>query len=275
MQIAFVPRAAAAALALAVSAVMTTAAAQIIPGSQLSFTGTASAQDIGRPGVVLDFFPQVVAGTSGNTGTFASLNRSSGAGVSGSIADLLVSKGPQSIPGFLTLGGYRFDLLSLPSGPFGQSQCYVAPRPGQRCTPYQSELGNPLPTDPLSPFYMVNFASGDPNAPISSVVAFNLIGTVTGPGGATLDFFGTISSVFPGLPFQYVLGGLEEAGGAGQALPGLTFTGTFYAGGRSFASGAFSDEFAGVEVVPEPATVALVAVGIAGVAGVARRRRGA
>lgn len=269
MQPSSFPRVAVAALALVLTTAATTAAAQIVPGSRLTFTGTGDATDLGLPGVVLDFQPRVVARATGNTGTFASLNRGAGAGVSGSIADLLVGRGPQHIDNFLVLGGYRFDLESLPSGPFGQSQCYVAPAPGQLCTPYQSELGKPLPTDPLSPFYLANLPSGDPSAPITSVVAFNLIGTVTGPGGVTSSFFGTISSVFAGLSFQEVLGGLEGAGMIEQALPGITFTGTFFAGGRAFGS----DEFAGTEVVPEPATLMLVAVGVAGVAKLARRRR--
>lgn len=262
------PRVALAALVLVLTTSATPAAAQIVPGSRLTFTGTADAQDIGTPGVVLDFQPTVVAGTSGNTGTFASLNRSAGAGVSGTIADLLVGRGAQRIPSFLVFGGYRFDLQALPSGPFGQTQCYVDPAPGQFCTPYQSALGNPLPTDPLSPFYMANFASGDPSAPISSVVAFNLIGTVTGPLGRSTSFFGTILTLFPGLPYQYVLGGLEGAGAAGQALPGITFTGTFFAGDRAFRA----DEVLEAAVVPEPTTIALVGVGLVG-AGVARRRR--
>lgn len=275
MRLPSVLSAAAAVFALAVTAAVTPVTAQIAAGSRLTFTGTADATDLGTPGVLLDFRPTVVAEAAGNTGTFASLNRRSGVGVTGSIADLIVGRGPQAISGFLRLGGYRFDLQGLPSGPFGQGQCYVAPVPGQTCTPYQSALGDPRPTDPLSPFYLANVPSGDQGG-ITAVVAFNLFGTVTGPGGATSTFFGTIASMFPGLSYQEVLGGLEGAGMEQQPLPGITFTGTFFAGGRAFRADAFDADLAEVAVTPEPGTVALVAAGLAGVAGLgglARRRR--
>ena len=55
-----------AALAI-VATTATTAAAQITPGSTLTFTGTANATDVGLPGVILDFNPRVTAGPSGNT----------------------------------------------------------------------------------------------------------------------------------------------------------------------------------------------------------------
>ena len=262
--------AAVAAFALAAASLATPAAAQIAPGSLFSFTGSADARDIGTPGVVLDFTPTVVASATGNTGTFASLNRSSGVGVSGSIADLLVGRGPQPIANFLVIGGYRFDLLSLPGGPFGQRECYTKKATfWQTCTPYQSALGAPKPTDPLSPFYMVNVPSGIPEMPMVAVVSFNLIGTVTSATGATSSFFGTISTTLPG-SYQEVLGGLEAAGAAEQSLPGIPFTGTFVVGGeRAFLAA----EFAEAEVVPEPATVALVAAGLAAVGAATRGRR--
>ncbi|GJG89296.1 hypothetical protein tb265_44770 [Gemmatimonadetes bacterium T265] len=246
------------------------AAAQIAPGSTLTFTGTADATDIGLPGVILDFMPRIVAASSGNTGTFASLNRRGGPGVSGHIDDIRVGNGPQSLSNFVTLGGYRFTLGALPSGTFGQDACYVDPAPGQTCTPYQSVQGDPSVNDGLSPFYVANLASGNPNAPINSVATFGLLGTVTGPGGTTSNFFGTISSYFVGLPYQVVLYTLEQ-----QGLQGLTFTGTFVAGapiGRVVGNGGVGTGVPSA-VVPEPSTYALVGAGLVAVAGLARRRR--
>lgn len=246
--------------ALAAVAVFTHAAtAQITPGSTFTFTGTADATDIGLPGVILDFVPRVVAASSGNTGSFTSLNTGVASGVSGHIGGIRVGNGDESIVNFLTIGGYRFDVTSLPSGGFGQDDCYVDPVPGQTCTPYQSVQGDPSVNAGLSPFYVTNVASGNPDAPINSTAAFGLTGTVTGPGGYMSGFTGTISSTFVGTPYQYVLYNLEQEG-----LSGLTFTGTFVAGpviGRT-----------GVSVTPEPATYALVAVGLAGVAGATRWR---
>lgn len=243
-----------------VAALLThTASAQITPGSTFTFTGTADATDIGLPGVMLDFAPHVIAAVSGNTGSFASLNTLDASGVSGDIRGIRVGNGAQSIANFVTIGGYHFDVTFLPSGGFGQADCYVDPVPGQTCTPFQSVQGDPLNNDGLSPFNVTNVASGDPQAPINSTAAFDLTGTVTGPGGYVSGFTGTISSAFVGAPYQYVLYDLEQEG-----LYGLTFTGTFVAGPVIGGSGT--------SVTPEPATYALVAIGLAGVAGVARRR---
>ncbi len=247
---------------VATAAVATAAAAQIAPGSTLTFTGTADATDVGLGGVFLNFVPRVVAAQSGNTGSFASLD-SRGAGVSGQIDDIRVGNGPQSIPNFLTLGGYRFTLTSLPTGPYGQDACYIDPAPGQTCTPYQSVQGNPSVNAGLSPFFVENVESGNSDAPINSTAAFRVLGTVAGPGGAMSDFVGTISASFIGLPYQYALYTLEQEG-----LQGLTFTGTFVAGAS--ITGAADG---GLAVVPEPATYALVAAGLVGIGGVARRRR--
>lgn len=227
----------------------TSAAAQIAPGSTLVFAGAADATDIGSPGVVLDFSPYALTRGGQNTGAFAFVNAASG-GPIGTLRQVTVGSGPQSVPGFLTIGGYTFDLLSLPSGPYPQTDCRVAPVVGQRCTPFQS------PGTAISPFNLVNQASGDPNAPINALVSFNLIGTVTDPNGYTSAFTGTISSTFIGYSYQDVLGALEGQGPAG--LPDVPFTGTFVAGA----------------VLPEPGTYALVAAGLLGVAGLARARVG-
>ena len=262
--------------AAAVAAFGTAAAAQVAAGSVLTFQGAADALDLGTPGVQLDFVGPVAIGTAGNTGSFAGLNRPSGAAVTATVSDLLVGQGPQPIANLLTVGGYRFSLTVLPRGPFGQAECYVAPAAGQTCTPYQGELGNPRPgIDLLSPFYMANLP-GDATTPLYAAVAFNLVGTVAGPRGPASAFFGTIYTVLPG-SYQQVLGGLEFAGGFGAPLPGVPFSGRFVVGGRSGASGMAEIVDIGFDptVAPEPATVALVAGGLVLVAGAARRRRSA
>ena len=211
------PRASRLAFALAATvaaapAVTTTAGAQLTPGSTLYFTGTADATDIGSPGVILNFDKKVFADAFANTGVFAAFNDAKGKSTSGKIQNILVGNGPQPIEKFLQFGAYRFDLASLPSSGYGQDECRIDPAPGQTCTPYQS------PGFELSPFYLVNYASGDPDNPISSTVAFDLIGTVRGPGNAMSSFFGTISTTVPGVPYQYVLYGLEAGRTAGDLL---------------------------------------------------------
>lgn len=264
------PHAASVALTLALTgAAATPAAAQIAAGSQLTFSGTATATDLGYPGVLLDFVPEIAVAATGNTGTFASLNRRNGTGITGGAADFVVGLGPQFVRNVFVIGGYRFNLTALPAGVFGQDECYTREAaPGQTCTPYQSALGDPRPTDPLSPFYLANVATGDPSMPIASVVAFNLIGTVTGPGGATSPFAGVISTILPG-SYQAILGGLEQAGAAGAGIPGIPFTGRFVAGSPDFL---FADQV-DVAVTPEPGTVALLGAGLVVVGGAARRRR--
>ena len=270
MRSSFVPSAALAALVC----IAGSAAAQIAPGSTLTFTGTADATDIGLGGVVLDFTPQVVAGTSGNTGTFASLNTRDGSGRTGSIADIRVGHGPEPIPNLLQIGGYAFTLASLPSGPFGQAACYTDQfAVGQTCTPYQSVQGTPAVNAGLSPFYVANI-SANADGSINSIAAFNLIGTVAGPGNTTSSFFGTIAATFTGLPYQVVLYTLEQ-----QGLQGLTFTGWFTAGtpmgGARGNGGASLVSVAGGDatVTPEPSTLLLAAVGVLGIARVAARKR--
>jgi hypothetical protein len=117
------PRTALAVLALVVpatvAAVASPAAAQIAPGSTLVFTGTADATDLGSPGVLLDFGRHVTAGTSANTGAFASLNNQ-GHGATGSIERLTVGTGVQPIGNVVHLGGFTFDLEWVPSGSYGQ-----------------------------------------------------------------------------------------------------------------------------------------------------------
>ena len=185
------------------------------------------------------------ANPSANTGTFASLNKSQ-KGANGSIESITVGSGPQATRKVVHFGPYKFDLVSVPSGMYGQDDCYVAPAVGQHCTPYQ------LPGFELSPFYLENVASGSSDAMFTALVSFDVTGTVTASGAAS-DFRGTISTTFEGLSYQEALLGLELYG-----LENVPFTATF---------------ITGAAVAPEPTTAAFLAIGLAGLAGLARHRR--
>jgi hypothetical protein len=261
--------------------------AQIAPGSTLVFTGTANATDIGTPGVLLDFDKRVNVDPTANTGTFASLDRRNGA--NGQIDAIRVGNGPQSLANFLRVGAYTFDLRSVPSGTYGQDDCYVLPTPEkQQCTPFQSVAGDPTTNIGLSPFFVENFFTGDTAAPFNSIAAFNVLGTVNGPGRTSSNFFGTIAATFVGKSYQEALGELEFKG-----LRGVTFTGTFVAGappamttgpwagpaaGSAFGSAGLQSgpvALAAETVVPEPSTIALLATGLGVLGAAARRRRSA
>ena len=240
------------------------AAAQIAPGSTLTFTGTADATDIGLKGVMLDFSKRVTASASGNTGAFAWLN-GPGTDATGKISGIRVGNGAEYINDFFQIGDYKFSLNGLPSGSYPQAPCYTDQFAlGQTCTPFQSVQGVPDNNAGLSPFYVAN-VSMNADSSLNSTAAFDLFGTVTGPAGTVSSFSGTIASAFPGTPYQIVLYTLENYG-----LQGLDFTGTFTVGAGVGGGGIGGTD---ATVTPEPTTVALVVAGLLGVVGVSRRRR--
>ena len=259
------PRAALAVLARAalpsslLLALGTAPAAAQATGGTLTFTGVADASELGSPGVLLEFGTHVRLDPAQNTGIFAHLNNNGGPSAAGSMETITVGNGPQPVSRALHIGGYSFDLSFLPSGSYGQDDCYVAPAVGQLCTPYQ------LPSNELSPFYLENVAAGGSDAMFTAIVSFDVAGTVTGRG-ATHQFTGTITTVFEGLSYQEALMGLEQHG-----LRDVPFTGTFVVGAGGVSAGTLSS--ASVAVVPEPGTVALVGSGLAMLVGVARRRK--
>lgn len=246
--------------AVATPVVARPAAAQLAPGSTLTFSGVANATDVGSPGVFLDFLGRVTVDRAGVTGGFAPLARP-GQPATGAIANLTVGSGPQQIGQVLQLGAFRFDLTHLPTGTYGQDECYVAPLVGQKCTPYQ------FPAYTLSPFYLENLATPGTDGVFTALISFDVAGTVTAYG-QTQNFRGTISSIFVGASFQEALGGLEAYG-----LPAVPFTGRFVVEHDVRALGASAQLAPAMMVTPEPGTVMLVATGLLGVAGVAARRR--
>ena len=250
-----------AALAVVVATPVVTrpAAAQLAPGSTVTFSGVANATDLGSPGVFLQFLGPVTVDPAGLTRSFAPLGRP-GQPATAAIQNFVVGVGPQSVPGVLQLGQFRFDLTHLPSGRYGQDQCYVAPAVGQQCTPYQ------FPSYELSPFYLENLATPGTDDVFTALISFDVTGTVTARG-VTQTFFGTISTTFVGASFQEALGGLEATG-----LQGVPFTGRFVVGGPAAVASA-AQLAPAMMVTPEPGTVLLVASGLLGVGGVAARRR--
>ncbi len=259
-------RSALAALVLGAGATFASSAtAQVAPGSTLRFTGMADAMDLGSPGVLLDFDKRVTADPLGGTGTFASLNpkpkkpgKKPAKGANGSIRSITVGNGPQSVRKFVQFGPYKFDLEYVPSGVYGQDDCYVAPEVGQRCTPYQS------PGYELSPFYLENLAAAPgSDAMFTALVKFDVAGLVTAHG-RTSGFTGTFTTMFEGVSYQEALGGLEQYG-----LEDIPFTGSFVADGPAFRMMALSAQ---TTVTPEPSTVMLMAIGLVGVMVVARKR---
>jgi hypothetical protein len=236
--------AAGAALGLAATA----AGAQVTPGSTLHFTGTVDVIHADDHTLTLDFKPDVIFSRAPNTGSFAVLDLAPPPGVAGRIRNFAVDNGVQHVPGFVTIGGYTFDLLYMPAGTSGPDDCLVDPAPDQRCTPPHHGDAAGLST----PFTLANMASGDPGAPINSVAWFDLQGTVRGPGSSVASsFVGTFEAIFLGLSYQEVLFAAETG-----ALTGVEF----------------SARFTALAAVPEPSTYGLVATGLLGVLGAARRR---
>ena len=229
---------------LALGAFASHASAQITPGSRLELSGLVDATDIGAAGIVLDFQPGTLTSGAGSTGSFASIPATGGA-----IRGMTVGVGPIALPSFVTFGGYRFDVTFIPTGSFGQGQCYVEPAVGQTCTPIQSP--NPFP----SPFDLTNYDSGNPEAPFRSVASFQVQGFVTGPGNVTSPFVGVIAAEFPTMSFQEALMTVETTG-----IRDIRYTATF------------TTTVGTVTTTPEPSTWALLATGLAGVVVLARRR---
>ena len=222
--------------------------AQITPGSTLRFGGTANVIHTEEHDLFVRFDQAVVSSRSPSTGTFAALG-ATGSGVAGTIVDFEVVVGPQPIAGFVTLGGYTFDLFDMLPGTSTPDDCLNEQlAPGQSCTPPRHDVEGVS-----TPFTLFNLASGDPNAPINSIAWFDVRGMVRGPGSLTPSpFIGRFEASFPGLSYQEVLFTVEAAG-----LQGVDF----------------SAQFTVLSTVPEPSTYALATTGLVGLLGVAHARR--
>jgi hypothetical protein len=224
------------------------AGAQVTPGSTLSFGGSANVIHTEEHDLFVQFDRAEVVSRAPSTGSFASFGAAS-PGVTGSVRDFEVVVGPQPIAGFVTLGGYTFDLLDMLPGTSTPDDClneqFLA---GQRCTPPRHDVEGVS-----TPFTLVNVASGNPSAPLNSIAWFDVRGMVRGPGSMMASpFIGRFEASFLGLSYQEVLFAAEA-----NQLRGVDF----------------SAQFTVVSTVPEPSTYALAATGLVALFGVARVRR--
>jgi hypothetical protein len=147
------------------------------------------------------------------------------------------------MPDFMTFSAapnITFTLTELFAGTDGDTQCFIAPAPGQQCTP-------DVPVQ--SPYNLNNTTLN------SSTASFNLAGfEVDSLTGNTIPFTGIFSTQFPNQNYQTLLETVNNGG---------TITTSFSA---SFATSA--------PTAPEPGTWILLAIG-AGAIGLAYRRRAA
>jgi hypothetical protein len=238
-----------AAAAAALVFVVPSAEAQVVPGSTLRFTGRADVTHTEEHDLFVGFDEAAITSGAPSTGSFAALGAAT-PGVTGSIRDFEVVVGLQPIAGFVTLGGYTFDLFDMLPGTSTPDDCLNERfLPGQSCTPPRHDVEGVS-----TPFTLVNIASGDPNAPLNSIAWFDVRGTVRGPGSLTPSpFIGRFEASFVGLSYQEVL---------------------FLAEANQLRGVDFAAQFTVTSTVPEPSTYALAATGLVGLLGVAGARRG-
>ncbi len=151
----------------------------------------------------------------------------------GVIQGVTVGQGATSLPSFLTMAGYTFNMTSILPGNFSNAQCALVPAAGQVCT------------IPGSGFNWTNTTVAQ------STGSFTFLGTVVTPTAQMFSIRGTYTAtVF--LPYQIAF--VQFGSGPGQVAP------------YSLTIQAFS-------TVPEPSTIALTCCGLFATLAFASRRR--
>jgi hypothetical protein len=177
---------------------------------------------------------------SGNTGSFAALNNTTG-----SILDLASTQIGMSVPNWITFTAAPNIVLNLTSvdpGSYTQTDCTMAPALGQTCTP-----GPPAPQP--NPFSLTNLEVG---GTLGSVASITFHGTaVNTTTGETSSFIGVFSSQFT-VPYQTLL--MDLAAGPTASID------TSYSATISTSA------------VPEPATMILLGSGLIGIFVLGRKR---
>jgi len=225
-------------LAKAVAAVALTAGvanAQIVG----TFNGAGSLSASGSPGigqpVTLTFTSPLIAVPSLN-GIFSPIP----IGSTGTVQNVTVGTGAFSVPNFISIAGYTFSLTNVAPGSFSPANCaIVVAVAGQTCSP------------PGTPFNLSNLSNG--KGGLNTSAAFNVSGNVTSPSSAVNPYTGIFTAQFTNMSYQDLSAAID-AGGTVPVSYSLTIQ-------------------ASMATVPEPATLGLLASGIAALVVVARRRR--
>lgn len=211
--------------------------------------GTAAAQPVGTFNFTGDLrltldegslFVDVLGGDADGFGLIRARDFSqtgdfvSVAGETGTHIDFVPVPGSYDGTTLLTIGGFTFSLGNILPGTFGAADCGAPEAAGQSCTP------------PGTAFNLFNLSSA------SSIAGFRVDGQVADASG-TSAFTGTFSTQFDTQSYQDVIAQVVREGELTTSFS-ATFTAT-------------------QSVVPEPASIALVATGLVAVAGLGARRR--
>jgi len=202
-----------------------------------TFNGAGSLSASGSSGigmpVTLTFTSPLIAVPTIN-GIFSAIP----IGATGTVQNVTVGTGAFSVPNFIQIAGYTFSLSNVAAGSFSPAGCAIpVAAAGQTCSP------------PGTPFNLANLDNGAGG--LNTSAAFNVGGTVT-HGTASNPYTGIFTAQFANTSYQDLSAQID----AGGTIP-VSYSLTIQA----------------ASTVPEPATIGLMASGLAALVVVARRRR--